>query len=178
MHKIMIVDDEVNALNSLKRMLSRMDDWDIVTYSDPHEALKIANTSHFDLFISDYRMPDMNGVEFLVFTKQHNPHSMRLILSGATDFSGLVNAINQAQIYRFIDKPVNTQELKLIIKQALQFYDLADENRCLSEQVRKQQNELYRRESALKKLAEEHPSIAQISWGPDGSIILDEEDTP
>lgn len=178
MHKIMIVDDEVNVLHSLKRMLSRMDNWDLETYSDPHEALNVASTSHFDLFISDYRMPGMNGVEFLVFTKQHNPHSMRLILSGATDFSGLVNAINQAQIYRFIAKPVDTHELKITIEQALQFHDLAEENRQLSEQVRKQQNELHRRESALKKFAKEHPSIAQVSWGPDGSILLDEEDIP
>ena len=175
MHKIMILDDEENVLHALRRILSRNKDWEVVACNDVQEAINIAGSSRFDLFISDYRMPRMNGVEFLVFSKQNNPYAMRLILSGATDFGGLVNAINQAEIYRFMNKPVQADELIFTVKQALQHHDLVKDNRQLADQVRKQQNELKRRKAALKKLAEEHPAIAQVNWGPDGAIVLDEE---
>jgi len=176
MSRIMIVDDEDNILHALRRILLKDKVWDIVTCNSPNEALEIANTSDFELFISDYRMPGMNGVEFLVSTKQNNPHAMRLILSGATDFEGLVEAINDAEIYRFINKPVQANELISIVKQALQFQSLEQENRQLANQVRHQQNELDRREFALKKLAEKHPLITAVNWGADGSIVLNEED--
>jgi len=170
----MIVDDEVNILRSLERILSTMKEWEIITCHSAVEALDIAQAEEFDLFISDYRMPDINGVDFLVLTKQNNPHSMRLILSGQADFDSLVGAINQAEIYRFINKPVQANDLITIVKQALQFHQLLQENRQLAEQVRNQQNELVRREKALNKLARDHPLIAQITWGEDGSVILEE----
>ena len=118
----------------------------------------------------------MNGVDFLVGTKEHNPHSMRVILSGSTDFDGLMEAINKAEIYRFISKPVDAHELIDTIKQALQLYELLNENRVLAEKVRAQKLELDRRGSALRKLAEEHPMIAHVTWEEDGSIMLDENE--
>ena len=148
MSKIMIVDDEENLLHSLKRILSKTKDLDIVTCNSPYEALDIATTIDIDMFISDYRMPGMNGVDFLVSTKQSNPHAIRLILSGATDSEGLVNAINQAEIYRFISKPVQPLELISTVKQALQH--------------RKKQKELERRESTLKKLVESTSMISHV----------------
>jgi hypothetical protein len=62
------------------------------------------------------------------------------------------------------------------VEQALHYFDLAKENRILANRVREQEKELDRREVALRKLADEHPVIAEVNWGPDGSIILDEED--
>ncbi len=176
MYRLMIVDDEENILHSLKRNLSKQKEWDIVTCNDPLEAIEIANTSRFDLFLSDYRMPGMNGVEFLVETKKINQNAMRIILSGATDFNGLMDAINKAEIYRFISKPVDANELIQTISHALQFYEILKENRILAAKVRAQESELSRRALALKKLAKEHPLIAQVNWGDDGSIILDEDD--
>jgi DNA-binding NtrC family response regulator len=147
-----------------------------VTCSDSLEALAITGNSHFDLFLSDYRMPGMNGVEFLMHTKQFHPEAMRLILSGATDFSGLVNAINKAEIYRFISKPVQSYDLISTIEQALQFYEIRKENKRLAEQVRRQQSELDKREIALKRFSEQHPVLAQVNWDSDGSIILNEDE--
>lgn len=176
MYKLMIVDDEENVLHSLRRNLSKQKEWEIITYSDPLEAIDMASNSNFDLFLSDYRMPGMNGVEFLIETKKYNPYSMRIILSGATDFDGLVDAINKAEIYRFIAKPVDANELIRTINQALQFNELLKENRILAEKVRAQKNELDKREVALKKLSDEHPLIVQVNWADDGSIMLDEND--
>jgi YesN/AraC family two-component response regulator len=135
-HKILIVDDEENVLHSLKRILSKERNWEVITCDNPMDALDIANATTIHLFISDYRMPVMNGVEFLVFTKQNNPDAVRLILSGATDYNGLRNAINLAEIYRFINKPVDSQELITTVKRALSNHDLAVENNRLAKQVK------------------------------------------
>jgi DNA-binding NtrC family response regulator len=172
----MIVDDEENILHSLRRVLSKSKNLDIVTCNNPLDALEIARKTEFHLFISDYRMPGMNGVQFLIETREYHPHAMRLVLSGETDFDALVSAINKAEIFRYLPKPVQAFELISTVEQALQYFDLTRENRLLVEQVRKQEKELDRREVALRKLADEHPIIAQVNWGPDGSIILDEED--
>ena len=99
-----------------------------------------------------------------------------MILSGATDFSGLVNAINKAEIYRFISKPVQSYDLIATIEQALQFYQMAKENKMLAEQVRSQEQELKKRETALKRFAREHPVLAQVNWDADDSIILNDDE--
>ena len=174
MHRIMIVDDDENILSALKRVLGKAGDWEIVTCNDPLEALEKAQETLFHLFLSDYRMPGMNGVEFLLKIKKLYPESMRLILSGQADFKALITAINDAEIYRFISKPADSIDLISSITAALQFFDLITENKQLADQVRNQQRELNRRENALKKLAKEHPVIAQVNWDADGYIVLDE----
>ncbi len=176
MYRLMIVDDEENILDSLSRFFSKRKEWEVVTCSSPLQAVDIAVQSSFDLFLSDYRMPGMNGVEFLTKTKEFSPHSMRIILSGATDFDGLVEAINKAEIYRFIPKPVNPNELIHTINQALQLNDLLKTNRILADKVRAQKAELKKREIALNNLVKEHPLLTQVNWSEDGSIILDEND--
>ena len=135
MYRIMLVDDEENILNSLNRALRKQRDWEIETYDKPTEALKRARTTSFDLFLSDFRMPDMNGVQFLTEIRELQPESMRLILSGYTDLEALVGAINQAEIYRFITKPWQDLEVIATIGQALQFRDILVENRRLADQV-------------------------------------------
>ena len=177
MHRIMLVDDEENVLHSLNRYLRRNTSFDVTLHTSPVDALQEASESHFDLFLSDYRMPEMDGVNFLVSTKHFHPNAMRLILSGTADFDVLIAAINKAEIYRYIAKPVRSEELLHTLKQALQLHDIIEENRRLSDQVRIQGQELKNRDTALKKFATEHPVLASVQWGPDGSIILDERDT-
>jgi len=175
MYKIMLVDDEPNILNSLKRIFNREKNFEIETYDKPKDALKRAQTSIFDLFLSDYRMPDMDGVEFLSETKKIQPESMRIILSGHTDLEALLGAINQAQIYRFITKPWDDYDLISTVKQALEFRDVLVENRRLADTVRGQLEELNKRKSALEKLQDEHPELVEINWASDGSIIIDDQ---
>ncbi len=176
MHRIMIIDDEENMISSLHRILKKESDFEVVAHTDPHAALADANRSRFHLFLSDYRMPQMDGVDFLVNTKMSNPHAMRLIISGAADFTALMDAINQAEIYRFIPKPIQVHELLQTLRQALQTYDLMDENRQLSALVQKQQGELKNRKLALKQFAKQHPTLANVKWTEDGSIVIDENE--
>ncbi len=173
MYNIMIVDDEENILNSLRRMFTKNKQWEIEYYSDPKKALNRARTMNFDLFLSDYRMPEVDGIQFLTEVRQIQPEAMRLILSGYTDLEALLGAINKAEIYRFINKPWQDYELTSTIEQALEHREILVENRRLADQVREQQQELDKRGDALKELCLKHPALVEINWSEDGSIILD-----
>ncbi|MFT5451217.1 MAG: two-component system probable response regulator PhcQ [Enterobacterales bacterium] len=175
MNRIMLVDDEKNILSSLRRAL-RNEHWEIECFTSATEALKRAEVSNFELFISDFRMPEMNGVEFLTAVKQLQPQSMRLILSGYTDLEALLGAINDAEIYRFLSKPWQDYELISTVEQALHFRKLAIENQRLADQVRRQESKLCQQEMVLQKLEKESPGITKVNWTEDGSIILNEDD--
>lgn len=175
MYRIMIVDDEPNILSSLTRALRQESDWEVETYEIPDEALKRIQTANFELVISDYRMPDMSGVEFLSEVRKIQPEAMRLILSGFTDLDALLGAINKAEIYRFICKPWDNFDLISTLKNALAHREALVENRRLADQVRQQRTELSNRKTALEKLAERHPKLVEINWSSDGAIILDDE---
>jgi two-component system, probable response regulator PhcQ len=176
MNRIMLVDDEENILRALRRVLGN-EDCEIETFTQPAEALRRAQVANFDLFISDYRMPGMDGVQLLTAIKELQPDAMRLILSGYADLEGVLVAINQAEIYRFICKPWQDDELRLAIHQALEHRRVLMENRHLAQLLREQQQELAKHKSALEQLAASHPALANVSWAPDGSIILDEGET-
>ncbi|MCW9023825.1 MAG: response regulator [Gammaproteobacteria bacterium] len=176
MYQIMLVDDEENILKALERIFRGQTDWEIESYSNVKDALKRAQVTNFDLFLSDYRMPEMNGVEFLSEVKNLQPNSMRLILSGHTDLEALLGAINNAEIYRFVTKPWQDYELISTIKQALAFRDVLVENRHLADQVRAQQKELDKRKQILEQYKNQHPELFSVDWATDGSIILSEDD--
>lgn len=175
MYRILILDDEEHIVSALKRSLRKVDDWEIETFTSGEEALACASKSNFDLFISDFRMPKMNGVEFLTAIKEIQPNSVRVILSGYTDLEALVGAINEAEIFRFINKPWNDYELILMIEQSLKYKDMMTENLYLANLVREQRAQLSKTDVLLKKLEHESPGITEVNWADDGSIILDEE---
>ena len=175
MYRIMIVDDEPNILKSLKRALRQESDWEVETYEVVDEALKRIQTATFELVISDYRMPEMDGVEFLSEVRKIQPDAMRLILSGFTDLDALLGAINEAEIYRFICKPWDDFDLITTLKNALALREALVENRRLADEVRQQRKELTNRKTALEKLSERHPKLVEVNWSSDGAIILEEE---
>ena len=172
MYRILIVDDEENIVNALKRCLKRIPDWEIETFTSGAVALRRAEGTSFDLFISDFRMPEMNGVEFLSEVKKIQPNSARIILSGYTDLEALVGAINEAEIFRFINKPWNDYELILTIEQTLNYKDTLTENLYLANQVREQKMKLEKNEKLITKLEEQNPGITQVNWSDDGSITI------
>ncbi|HEY9100395.1 MAG TPA: response regulator [Thiobacillus sp.] len=183
MHRIMVVDDESNILSALRRTLgtSVTDGHDVFEtqvelFADPEAALRRTRDAKFDLVISDYRMPHLNGVEFLKAVRSVQPNAVRLILSGYADLNALIGAINDAQIFRFISKPWQDFELRAAITQALAFQALLLENQRLSDRVRVQQGTLSLQEQELRRLEEETPGITKVNWGPDGSVLLDEDD--
>ena len=167
MHRVMLVDDEPNILKALRRTLSICAPdqvggaLTIETFERPADALARAAEQVFDLVISDYRMPEMNGVAFLTRFVELQPRVARLILSGHTDLDALVGAINQAQIFRFISKPWHEFELRSTVRQALELRNLLNENQRLADLVRVQRGELSRQEMELRRLEEQFPGLAR-----------------
>lgn len=172
MYRIMLVDDEEKILNALRRVITNQRAWELETYSSANDALKRAYTCNFDLFLSDHRMPEMSGVQFLTETKQCQPEAMRIILSGYAEMEGLMGAINQAEIFRFISKPWHDYDLISTLENALAHRDALVENRRLADQVRQQSQELDKRRHAIEELRRKHPALVEVNWGPDGAIIL------
>lgn len=175
MSVIVIIDDEINILKSIQRVL-RHQPWEVLTYSNPELAIReLSGRSDIDVIISDYRMPEMNGVDVLQALKQQCPDSIRMILSGQVDMEAVLNAINKAEVYRFIMKPWNDDDLIITIKNAISHNQLIKENKQLAETVRAQHREINRHITELKRLERESPGITQVNWGEDGSIDMSGE---
>lgn len=138
MYHILIVDDEQNVLNALRRELQG--EFLVETFSSPVEALQHSRQTQFDLVIADYKMPEMNGVEFLMQFSKLQPDAMRLVLSGEADFDALASSVNETHIYRFIAKPWDKGELVVTVVQALSHRVMLLENRRLAEQCRKERH--------------------------------------
>ncbi len=162
MKKIMLLDDEENILSSVRRLLRKRSDWLMDCFSDPEEALNKAKKSSYDVFISDYRMPKMNGCAFLKETMIYHHDAIRIVLSGDSDIEAVINLINEAQIYRFLCKPVNQYELETAIEQGLQQQWLAQENARLACMVRRQQGDLQGQRELLERLSEKYPELTEL----------------
>lgn len=121
---LLLVDDEENILKSLKRIL-RKDNYDIITTTNPHEALEIVKKQKVPVIVSDQRMPEMEGAKLLTKIQEIDPDTIRLILSGYADFKGLVEAINRGGIHKFLKKPWDGESLREEIAEA---FEIANQN--------------------------------------------------
>ena len=182
MSRILIVDDDESILKALRRLLSMTPctvgsetyKLTVDIFTSPNEALEKSRYTAYDLVLSDYRMPVMNGVQFLKAFREIQPDAARLILSGYADLNGLISAIDEAGISRFISKPWNDYELIATLGQVLTLRELTLENQRLADQVRLADGAISPEEIERKRLEAIEPGITQVTWGPDGSILLDE----
>ena len=125
---ILCVDDEHNVLRALERIFLD-DNYNIVTAHSGAEGLSLLeNAAPFHIVISDYRMPVMNGVEFLKTVYDRWPDTVRIVLSGYADAGAIVAAINEGHIYKFIPKPWNDDEMRITIQNCLERYFLKKKN--------------------------------------------------
>ena len=183
MSRVLLVDDEVSILKALQRVLrfapctsgDKRFTLEVTAFSSPLAALEHAAQEPYDLFISDYRMPEMDGIEFLKAAKALQPDAARLILSGYADLNALIRAVNEVGIERFIGKPWNDYELMSAIAQALSKRELMLENRQLANLVRLEMGDTDPQQIEKERLEALEPGITQVNWGPDGSVLLDPE---
>ncbi len=181
MHRILLIDDESGVLNALLRLLRltpivvRGVEWHprVDVFTSPVEALQSAAECAYDLVVSDFRMPEMDGVAVLRRMRDLQPDCARVILSGYTDLNGLIGAINEARIDRFIAKPWSDFEFISALTQVLEIRALRMENESLADQVRQDRGEISPVELELKRLEQQEPGITQVQWGPDGSVVID-----
>ncbi len=137
-HTIMIVDDEEGNLISIKSLLDS--DYEVITASNGRRALEkieeLEDPSIIHLIISDQRMPELTGVEFLARTIPIIPKTIRIILTGFTDVDDIIDSINKSNIYKFLTKPVKVEDLNLTVKNALEVYELRQQNKRLLEELK------------------------------------------
>lgn len=138
---LLFVDDEANILSSLKRLF-RPCGYRIFTAESGVQALEIMQRETVDLVISDMRMPEMNGAQFLEQVNTRWPDTIRILLTGHAEISATIDAINKGHIYRYISKPWEDNDIVLSIKQALHQKKLELANQGLEELTRKQNEEL------------------------------------
>ena len=120
-YKILIVDDEPANLRLLERLFRR--DYTVLTASSGPEALEVLGQHDVALLITDQRMPGMTGIELLKLIADSRPHMVRMILTGYTDMGALVEAINCGQVYRYVTKPWDNDDLRLTVARALEHYE-------------------------------------------------------
>lgn len=177
MKRLLLVDDEANILQALRRILARAfrDEVRIELFDDPRAALVRAAETAFDVVISDFRMPTMDGVSFLKAFREIQPDAVRVILSATTDFDALVTAVNEAEIHRYLIKPWMDDEVVATVRGALEKHARALEEHRLADESRLKRGAITPEEVELRRLEEEEPGITKVKWGPDGSVLLDDD---
>ena len=168
---VAIIDDETEILNALVRLMRRQN-WITLTCADPQRAREELAHHSIDIIISDYRMPGMDGVTLLNQLKHSHPDALRIILSGQADLDGVVKAVNDSEVYRFILKPWSDDDLLVTLQNALRYKEIMEENRRLAETVRRQERELEAQKRELQRLESEAPGITQVERDEDGFITL------
>ena len=157
-HTLLFVDDEQNILNSLKRLFRR-EGYEILTAPGGQEGLELLRENDVSLIVSDQRMPKMIGADFLAHARELSPNSVRIMLTGYSDLEAATQAINEGGIYRYVTKPWDDDEIKQIVREALERFELEAENRRLSEELRVKNEELEafnaRLEEKVKQRTEE-----------------------
>lgn len=138
---LLFIDDEPNILSALKRLF-RPHGYRIFTADSGAQGLALLEREPVDLVVSDMRMPGMSGAEVLEQVRLKHPETIRILLTGYADISSTIAAINRGEIYRYIDKPWNEDEIVLTVKQALERKMLLSEKQRLEALTRRQNEEL------------------------------------
>jgi class 3 adenylate cyclase/CheY-like chemotaxis protein len=127
---ILLVDDEKENLDSLSLVLDR--DYNLLFANDGQEALDMIKSSEkpedIHVIISDQRMPTMTGVQLFKNTSKLVPNAVRIILTGFTDADAIISSINDGQIYKFLTKPIDPVDLRMMVKNSLEYYNAEKAN--------------------------------------------------
>lgn len=145
---ILVVDDEEMVLISIKSFLMLETDYDVITADGPQAGLEVVQERTIDLVISDYLMPEMDGISFLFKVKQAQPHTIRILLTGYADKENAIKAINEVGLYQYIEKPWQNADLALVIKNGL-------EKRFLIEKLQQKIREVEMAQDSLQEIQDQ-----------------------
>ncbi|HUE09390.1 MAG TPA: response regulator [Steroidobacteraceae bacterium] len=165
---ILLVDDEPNITDALKRALRR-EPYEFLTATSGAAALQLLERLHVDVVVSDEQMPGMSGSEFLAIVRKQFPDTIRMILSGQASLEAAVRAINEGEVYRFFLKPCNPTDLIFTIQQALA-------HKRLEEQSRRLLREYQRQAAMLAKLNHNGPDLLRLDTDEQGAVVIDDSD--
>ena len=162
--KILFVDDEENILRSLQRLFMD-EEIEIFTASSGAKGLEIlAREGGIGVIVSDQRMPEMTGVDFLEKSKAISPQSIRILLTGYADVNAAIDAINRGGTFRYLNKPWSDDELVHTVKGAMQMYRLLTENKRLAAIVKQQNAELKKWNTELESIVQKHTMELRKSY--------------
>lgn len=130
---ILYVDDEENNLMSFKATFRIK--YNIHTAISGEEAVKILDSTPIEIIITDQRMPNMTGVQFLESILDRHPDPMRILLTGYADLTAVIDAVNKGKIFHYLTKPWNEDELEETIKRAFDVYTLKKDEKELTEKL-------------------------------------------
>ncbi len=165
-HTILFVDDEPHVTNALKRSL-RKTPYKIMIANSAKEALEILNETVVDLVVSDEKMPNMSGSEFLSIVRRDYPDTIRIMLTGHATLDAAIQAINQGEIYRLLTKPCNEVDLTFTIQQALQQKYLMTKSKELIQTIKDQQN-------IIEEIKTNYPGITDVCRDESDSIVIED----
>ncbi|MFD2037135.1 response regulator [Belliella marina] len=138
--RVLYVDDEENNLQAFKATFRR--DYKVFIAISAMEARDMLSTQEVDIIITDQRMPEETGVDFLESIIPLYPDPIRILLTGYTDIQAVIDAINKGQVYHYLTKPWEEDYLRTVIKNAFEVYSLRNENRKLTEDLLKANDQL------------------------------------
>lgn len=151
---VLFVDDEENVLRSLKRLFLD-ESFLLFTASSGKAGLELLGKQVFAVIVSDQRMPEMSGSEFLAKARELQPDAMRIVLTGYADVQAAISAINEGGAFRYITKPWNDTDFVLMIREAVSTFGLKQENKRLTELTRAQNEELKKWNTQLEAMVQE-----------------------
>src|SRR4249919_1909531 len=168
-YNILYVDDEVNNLNSFRAALRRY--YNVYTAESGAEGIEILSKVDIHVVITDQRMPNMTGVQFL----QHIPgdkDNIRIILTGFSDIESIIEAINTGKVYRYITKPWDKDELKITIDNAIETIMLRRNNKHLIEELKEYNEQLEEKVRLRTKEIEKQKEIIEIAKSQSDALLL------
>ena len=139
--ELLIVDDEHNILSSLKREL-KQEGYTIHLASSGKEGLGLVKTHDIGVILSDFMMPEMDGVTFLETVRHHKPDVVRILLTGFGNLNNVMDAVNRSRVFGYLTKPWSSEVLKGTISQAFEYYHLTMENKRLQKLTKAQNGQL------------------------------------
>lgn len=155
MNTLLLVDDEVSILKSIQRLFLDDDNLEILTASSAKEAIDLLAHQSVDIIISDERMPQISGTQFLHFAREKYPSIQRIILTGYANQEATINAINKAEVFRFLTKPWDAAELVTTVKHALVIKNLRDNNERLNLEIASKNDALEKVNASLERTVAE-----------------------
>ena len=156
---MLCVDDEQSILKALKRLFFPVG-LDIELATNGQDAIRILESKQVHLIISDMRMPEMNGAEFLAKALEIQPDAYRILMTGYSDMASTIAAINDGRIHRYVQKPWNNKDLLNTVKDGLKLFHLEQANKRMQQQISQQNKELKELNHSLEEMV--HQRTAQL----------------
>jgi response regulator RpfG family c-di-GMP phosphodiesterase len=130
---VLYIDDELDNLTAFRATFRR--NFNITTAESPDEAMGILEKEVIHVILSDQRMPKKTGIEFFESIQTTYPDPIRILITGYTDINAVIDAINRGQVYKYLTKPWNEEDVKIFVEKAYEVYRLRKDNANLTNEL-------------------------------------------